>query len=108
MFSSLTHAELDVWEALDLLGTLREYEMALLGDDDCDTSMPLNDHALQTAEACRWGVAVWGRGSQYKGAAAGWRLCLGRVGAGCLQGATCWAPAANVRLPGATGSGVLQ
>lgn len=52
-FSSLSRGSMDVWEALDLLTTLREYEAALLGSEVCDPDMPLKDHALQTAEACR-------------------------------------------------------
>ena len=42
-----------MWDALGALDTLREYETALLGDDDCDPTMSLMEHALQTAEACR-------------------------------------------------------
>jgi inositol oxygenase len=52
-FSSLQHGEMDVWEALEMLNTLREYEAALLGDEGCDPEMPLMEHALQTAELCR-------------------------------------------------------
>lgn len=53
MYAPLGRGELDVWEALGKLDTLREYETALLGDDDCDPSIGLVEHALQTAEACR-------------------------------------------------------
>ncbi len=53
LYAPLNHGELDVWEALGTLDTLREYETALLGDDDCDPTLSLLDHALQTAEACR-------------------------------------------------------
>lgn len=50
-----------MWEALELLNTLREYETALLGDyhasadpsTHADPDMPLLEHALQCAEACR-------------------------------------------------------
>lgn len=52
-FSSLRHGEMDVWEALEMLNNLREYEAALLGDEGCDPEMPLMEHALQTAELCR-------------------------------------------------------
>ena len=52
-FAPLNCATMDVWEALDLLNTLREYESALLGSGVCDPDMPLLDHAFQTAEACR-------------------------------------------------------
>jgi inositol oxygenase len=52
-FSSLQHGEMDVWEALEMLNSLREYEAALLGDEGCDPEMPLMEHALQTAELCR-------------------------------------------------------
>lgn len=53
VYAPLGRGELDVWEALGKLDTLREYETALLGDDDCDPSIGLVEHALQTAEACR-------------------------------------------------------
>ncbi|GAB4821790.1 hypothetical protein N2152v2_008836 [Parachlorella kessleri] len=53
VYSPLNRAEMDVWEALGALDSLREYETALLGDDDCDPSLGLKEHALQTAEACR-------------------------------------------------------
>jgi inositol oxygenase len=58
-FSQLNRAEMDVWEALQMLDSLREYEAALLGagpdteDVVCDIDMSLMEHALQTAEACR-------------------------------------------------------
>ena len=52
-YAPLTRATMDVWEALDLLNSLREYESALVGGETCDADMPLLDHALQTAEACR-------------------------------------------------------
>lgn len=42
---------LDVWESLELLNTLREYETALLGDGQSEQGttpdMPLLEHALQ-------------------------------------------------------------
>jgi inositol oxygenase len=44
---------MDVWEGLALLNSLREYEAALVGADGLDPDMPLMEHALQTAEACR-------------------------------------------------------
>lgn len=55
MFSNLDHAEMDVWEALDTLNELREYETALMAApaSSLDPDMPLRDHALQTAELCR-------------------------------------------------------
>ena len=52
-FSALNKADMDVWEALEALNTLREYESALLGDPDATPEMPLLEHALQCAEACR-------------------------------------------------------
>jgi hypothetical protein len=52
-FSGLTKAAMGVWEALELLNTLREYESALLGEQDVTPDMPLLEHALQCAEACR-------------------------------------------------------
>lgn len=52
-FAPLNRATMGVWEALDLVNSLREYESALLGSDSCDADMPLLEHALQTAEACR-------------------------------------------------------
>jgi len=42
-----------VWGALDLLGTLREYETALLEEEGLDPTLPLPEHAAGTAEACR-------------------------------------------------------
>lgn len=48
-----------LWEALQQLGELREYEAALLADagqaGQLDPDMPLLEHAFQTAEICRWG-----------------------------------------------------
>jgi len=52
-FSALQFGEMGLWEALDMLNELREYEAALLGDETCDPDMSLLDHALQTAELCR-------------------------------------------------------
>lgn len=53
-FSGLARARLGVWEALERLNSLREYEAALLSDDEgLDPDMPLLEHAMQTAEACR-------------------------------------------------------
>ncbi|KAL4458795.1 hypothetical protein ABPG75_013660 [Micractinium tetrahymenae] len=63
-FSQLNKAAMGVWEALELLNTLREYESALLGPGDDGVllgaapeppapDMPLLEHALQCAEACR-------------------------------------------------------
>lgn len=62
-FSQLNKAVMGVWEALELLNTLREYETALLGPGDDALlgaapeppapDMPLLEHALQCAEACR-------------------------------------------------------
>ncbi len=61
VYAPLNRAEMDVWEALGALDSLREYETALLGDDDCDPSLGLKEHALQTAEACRWAAVMAGR-----------------------------------------------
>ena len=36
-----------------MLGSLREYETALLAQPDTDPGMPLLEHCFQTAEACR-------------------------------------------------------
>ena len=52
-FSPLNRATMDIWEALDVVNSLREYESALLGSESCDPDMPLLEHAFQTAEACR-------------------------------------------------------
>ncbi|KAK9811675.1 hypothetical protein WJX72_008154 [[Myrmecia] bisecta] len=52
-YSRLDKASMGIWEALELLGTLREYETALLDDEELDADMPLYEHACQTAEACR-------------------------------------------------------
>jgi inositol oxygenase len=54
MFSSLDRAQMDVWQALDKLDELREYEAALFSQNrGLDPDMSLKDHALQTAELCR-------------------------------------------------------
>ncbi len=42
-----------MWDALDLLGTLREYETALLDEEGLDPTLALPEHAACTAEACR-------------------------------------------------------
>lgn len=58
-YGKLNRMEMTIWEALDKLDSLREYESALVGSGDdngdayCDADMPLMEHALQTAEACR-------------------------------------------------------
>ncbi|KAK9831931.1 hypothetical protein WJX81_000298 [Elliptochloris bilobata] len=49
----LRRAKLGVWEALNLLGTLREYETALLEEEGLDPTLALPEHAAATAEACR-------------------------------------------------------
>lgn len=53
MYARLDRAEMGVWEALELLGTLREYETALLEEEGTDADLPLPEHAAMTAEACR-------------------------------------------------------
>ena len=57
IFSSLSRATMDVWEALALLGSLREYEAVLLDGtgfgSNSDNDMSLIEHAFQSAEACR-------------------------------------------------------
>jgi hypothetical protein len=57
LFAPLDHAEMGLWEALQQLGELREYEAALLADagqaGQLDPDMPLLEHAFQTAEICR-------------------------------------------------------
>lgn len=67
LFGALDKCTMGIWEALELMNELREYEAALLsksstatvGDRDLkdgshlDPDMSLLDHALQTAEACR-------------------------------------------------------
>ncbi len=45
---------MDMWQALECLNELREYEAALMaGRMQVDPDMPLREHALQTAELCR-------------------------------------------------------
>lgn len=53
MYARLDRAEMGIWEALELLGTLREYETALLEEDGTNADLPLPEHAARTAEACR-------------------------------------------------------
>ena len=52
-FSRLDRGCMTVWEALEMLGSLREYETALLAQPGTDPAMPLLEHCFQTAEACR-------------------------------------------------------
>jgi inositol oxygenase len=65
-FSNLNKAKMSVWDALERLNQLREYEAALLkgtpenggaaageGGIQLDPDMPMMEHALQTAEAFR-------------------------------------------------------
>jgi inositol oxygenase len=65
-FSNLNKAKMSVWDALERLNQLREYEAALLkgtpenggaaageGGIQLDPGMPMMEHALQTAEAFR-------------------------------------------------------
>lgn len=59
-YSRLTHGIWPVWDALNLLDTLREYETPLLQSaaaapvpDSPDSAISLLDHALYAAEACR-------------------------------------------------------
>jgi inositol oxygenase len=52
-YQTLSRCQMNIWEALELLGDLREYEAALLGDDDVHPEMPLVDHAFQCAAICR-------------------------------------------------------
>ncbi len=55
VFGTLDRAKMDVWQALDMLNELREYEAALMSasGSEVDPEMPLRAHALQTAELCR-------------------------------------------------------
>lgn len=52
-FSQLNKGQMGVWDALELLNELREYEAAMVGDETLTPDMALKEHALQTAEACR-------------------------------------------------------
>lgn len=60
-YGRLNRGEMGVWDSLRMLNQLREYEAALVGtgpsdsdaDLQCDPDMPLMEHAIQTAEACR-------------------------------------------------------
>ena len=52
-YAQLDRAEMGIWEALELLGNLREYETALMEEEGTDADMPLPEHAAMTAEACR-------------------------------------------------------
>jgi hypothetical protein len=54
MFSSLDRAKMGVWEALDSLNELREYEAALMaGSAQVDPDMPLK------VRRCGEGTCVW-------------------------------------------------
>jgi inositol oxygenase len=50
---TLSRCQMDVWGALEMLNELREYEAALIGDENLDPSMSLTDHAFQCAALCR-------------------------------------------------------
>ena len=53
-FAALDRAEMTVWEALDALSELREYEAGLAPPGEgLDASLPLREHAFQVAELCR-------------------------------------------------------
>ncbi|CAL5229986.1 g13419 [Coccomyxa viridis] len=52
-YAKLERRVMSVWEGLGMLGTLREYETALLQEENTDADMPLVQHAMQTAENCR-------------------------------------------------------
>ncbi|GBF97144.1 inositol oxygenase-like [Raphidocelis subcapitata] len=53
-FAELDCGELTVWEALDALNSLREYEAGLVpASEGLEPGMPLKEHALQVAELCR-------------------------------------------------------
>ena len=49
---TLSRCQMDVWGALEMLNELREYEAALIGDENLDPSMSLTDHAFQCAALC--------------------------------------------------------
>lgn len=53
LYAGLSHARMGVWEALELLGSLREYETPLLEEPGTDADLALPEHAAATAEACR-------------------------------------------------------
>ena len=53
MYARLEKREMGIWEAMAMLGTLREFETALLLEEGTDADLPLPQHAMQTAENCR-------------------------------------------------------
>ena len=57
MFSPLDKAKMNVWQALDTLDELRDYESALFAswhqDSPLDPDLSLKEHAIQVAELCR-------------------------------------------------------
>ncbi|GLC39446.1 hypothetical protein PLESTB_001349600 [Pleodorina starrii] len=56
LFAGLDKAQLSVWEALQTLNELREYEAVLMaegGEAQDVSNLSLLDHAFQTAELCR-------------------------------------------------------
>lgn len=55
MFSRLDKARMTIWQALDTLDELRDYESALFScwSPELDPELSLKEHALQVAELCR-------------------------------------------------------
>ena len=53
MYAKLEKREMGIWEAMAMLGMLREFETALLQEEGTDADLPLPQHAMQTAENCR-------------------------------------------------------
>eukprot|EP00798_Chlamydomonas_sp_ICE-L_P014293 gene14293-20270_t len=52
-FAMLDKSHLSIWDALDQLNQLREYEAAMGQNSMLEPELPLRDHAFQTAELCR-------------------------------------------------------
>jgi hypothetical protein len=107
MFATLDRATMGLWEALQLLGELREYEAALLAEGGqtgaagpLDPDMPLLEHAFQAAELlrCAAATAAWLRRQPWR---LGWAWQRVTAAAGCcrlLQAAAgCWLSGRSAR-----------
>ena len=56
LYAGLSHARMGVWEALELLGSLREYETPLLEEPGTDADLALPEHAAADGRGLPRGV----------------------------------------------------